>query len=224
MAWSKTQFRARYNRLAPFYDKGLWLYRAAGLRIDAYRQEAVHALRLSPGDTVVDLGCATGNNFPYLHAAVGPSGRIIGVDLAPAMLVQAERRARRAGWANVTLEEGDLSVFDLPPGVDGVLATLALGTVPDYDAVVARLAKALSGGARIADLELQWPERWPPWLARLAAALNRPLGVTSDVVHRRPADAIERYFNNAVTREVYFGAGYICSGAAPDQGDRHVRT
>ncbi|MDT0617450.1 methyltransferase domain-containing protein [Salinisphaera sp. P385] len=215
MAWSNAEFREQYSKLANIYDPGMWLYRAIGMDIEAYRQAAVDVLLLRPGDTVVDLGCGTGLNFPYLHAAARESGRIIGVDLTPAMLEQAERRARKAGWANVELVEADMSGYRFPADTDGLLATLALATVPDYDDILARAASELPAGARIADFELQWPERWPTWLARFAAWLNRPAGVTPDIVHRRPADAVARYFVEVEAREVYFGAGIICSGTVP---------
>jgi len=42
--------------------------------------------------------CGTGLNFPLLQAAVGPAGRIIGVDLTDAMLDGARRRVERNGW------------------------------------------------------------------------------------------------------------------------------
>lgn len=215
MAWSRTEFRERYSKLAAIYDPGMWLYRAAGIRIGAYRRHAVAALRLEPGDTVVDLGCGTGLNLPHLQHAVGPTGRIIGVDLTPAMLEQAERRVRKAGWRNVELVEADMSTYHFPEDTDGVLATLALATVPDYGDIVARAAAELPPGARIADFELQWPERWPKWLARFAAWLNRPAGVTPDIVDRRPATAIESHLTDVSTREVYFGAGVISAGRVP---------
>lgn len=216
MAWSRNEFRERYGRLARFYDPAMWLYRLAGMRIDAYRRAAVERLRLEPGATVVDLACGTGLNFPHLETAVGPTGRIIGVDLTPAMLAQADKRARHCGWNNIELINADISQYRFPAEADAVLATLALGVVPDYDAILARAAGSLRKGARIADFELKWPERWPRWLARLAARLNRPAGVTPDIVDRNPSRAIRRWFSSVQYAEVYFGAAYICSGSVPD--------
>lgn len=221
MALDRNEFRERYRKLARIYDPGMWLYRAIGFRIDDYRRDAVAALQLKPGDTVVDLGCGTGLNFDHLQAAVGPAGRIIGVDLTDAMLNQARNRARRGGWKNVALVESDMAEYALPADADGVLATLALSTVPDYEQVVARAARDLRPGARIASFELRWPQRWPVWLARFGAWLNRPAGVTPDILDRLPANAITHHFADVAYREVYFGAGYICSGRAPAQEMHH---
>lgn len=215
MAWSKAEFREQYTKLAKIYDPGMWLYRGIGIRTEQYRQTAVKALRLKPGDTVIDLGCGTGLNFRYLHKAVGPTGRIIGVDLTPAMLDQARDRTEKVGWENIELVEADMSEYPFPGEANGVISTLALATVPDYEDLVARAAQQLPVGAAIAEFDLQWPERWPNWLAQFAALLNRPAGVTPDIIHRRPADAIAKYFDAVETQEVYFGAGVICSGVVP---------
>lgn len=215
MAWTREDFRTAYSRLAPWYDAGLWLYRLAGVRVDHYRRLAVEALALRPGDTVVDLGCGTGLNFPLLHAAVGEQGKIIGVDLTEPMLERARQRAEHAGWDHVELVRSDMARFQLPADTGAVLATLALGTIPDYEDVVARTAAALSGDARIAIFEMQWPTHWPAWLARFAAWLNRPAGVTPDLVERRPADAICKHFRDVRLREFYFGAVMVGSGRAP---------
>lgn len=218
MALERSQFRDRYRKLARFYDPGMWLYRAAGLRINQYRRDAVAALGLQSGDTVVDLGCGTGLNFAHLYDAVGPSGHIIGVDLTDAMLAKARTRVRRNGWQNVELIESDMATYQVPTEADGVLATLALATVPDYDEVVAAVSARLRADARIADFELRWPERWPRWLAQIATWLNRPAGVTPDMVDRLPADAIRRNFTDVTYHEAYFGAVYVCAGGVPEPG------
>ncbi len=72
-----------------------------------WRKPAVEALRPQPGDTVLDLACGTGLNFPHLIQRIGPSGRLVGVDFTLPMLKRARRRIARQRWDNVTLLEGD---------------------------------------------------------------------------------------------------------------------
>src|SRR5699024_8334209 len=189
-----------------------------GLRINQYHRDAVAALRLQPGDTVVDMGCGTGLNFVHLRGADGTDGRIIGVVLTEAILAQTRNRASPNDWHNVELVEADMATYEVPVAADGVLATLALSTIPDYDDVVARAARRLRAGARLADFELRWPDRWPQWLARFGAWLNRPAGVTPDIVDRLPANAIRRHLTDVAYREVYFGAAYVCAGRVPGRG------
>ncbi len=51
-----------------------------------FAAKAVDRLSLQPGDHVLEIGCGTGRNLPFLSAAVGPQGRVYGVDLSPGML------------------------------------------------------------------------------------------------------------------------------------------
>ena len=214
MAWDRDDFRRGYKRLAPVYDRGLVLYELVGMRFGKYRRETIAHLQLQPGDTVVDLGCGTGVNLPYLVDAVGPEGRVIVVDLTPEMLTKAREKIDRAGWQNVELVESDMADFSFPEDVTAVLSTLALATIPDYDAVVQRVAEALSAGGRFANFELTWPEKWPDWLVKIGSRTQTAFGVTADLKDRKPATSIRRYFDQVDYEERYFGAVYLCTGTA----------
>lgn len=90
---------AWYDVFANFYDASLdATYRE-------HRQQALRALALQPGMTVVDVGCGTGASLPVLVPAVGPSGRVVGVDASPGMLQKAQARIRRNGWENVEVRQ-----------------------------------------------------------------------------------------------------------------------
>jgi demethylmenaquinone methyltransferase/2-methoxy-6-polyprenyl-1,4-benzoquinol methylase len=122
---SDTRRAQRYDRLAdiiPFFD---WLFFIpAGLR-----KHAVDRLSLKPGDCVLDVGCGTGRNFPFLREAIGPSGRIYGVDLSAGMLRKARKRDRHH-WTNIHLTEGDAANYLAPEPLDGVLFSLSYNTMP----------------------------------------------------------------------------------------------
>ncbi len=207
------EIRARYARIAGTYDDLVKLFPAFGFRLGHYRREAVAALQLSPGATVVELGCGTGLNFPYLQRAVGAAGQIIGVDLTPEMLAQARRRVERHGWSNVQLVHSDVGRYAFPTGVRGVLSTFAITLSADYDGAIRAAARALDGG-RLAILDLKLPEAWPHWLVALAARLNRPFGVTLDLAERHPWEVMERELRPVDFREHYFGALYLAVGEA----------
>src|SRR3954470_23718469 len=89
---------ATYRKKAKHYDFTSRLYPAPGYPQRAQRLRAVRALGLRPGDTVVDIACGTGLNFPLIEEAIGPEGRIVGVDLTDAMLSRAEDRIAANGW------------------------------------------------------------------------------------------------------------------------------
>ena len=210
MILNADEVRALYGRTANFYDRALSLYGLIG--IDRQRRKIIERLRLAPGDTVVDLGCGTGANFSFLEKAVGPSGRIIGVDLSAAMLERARSRLRRNDWTNVDLVEADVREYALPAGVTGVVATFALEMVPDYDAVIERIAKALPVESRLALLGVKRPERWPQWLVDVGIVLNRPFGVNRDYAALRPWQAVRRHMTMIEFEELYAGAVYRCVG------------
>ncbi|MFQ5344145.1 MAG: class I SAM-dependent methyltransferase, partial [Anaerolineae bacterium] len=155
--------RKIYSKRAARYDVSANLYKLIGIRLDTYRREAVRALGLRPGSTVLELGCGTGLNFPFLQQAVGPKGKIIGVDLTPAMLAEAKAKIQKHGWSNVELVQADVSRFEMPQepalsltkGVDGVLSTFALSLMPAYEEIIRKSAQALTSGGRLVILDLK---------------------------------------------------------------------
>jgi demethylmenaquinone methyltransferase/2-methoxy-6-polyprenyl-1,4-benzoquinol methylase len=85
-------------------------------------------LRLGPRDVVLDVGCGTGQAFPVLEEAIGPEGRLIGIDLSAAMLARAAERIERDGWRNVTLIESSVEEALVPVTADGALLSFVCPT------------------------------------------------------------------------------------------------
>ena len=106
-----------YRQRARHYDFTANLYYLLGYREWLYRQQAIAALHLKPGDTVIENACGTGLNFALCQKANGPQGKIIGVDVTDAMLAQAERRIKSNGWENVELAHRDARDYPFPTGL-----------------------------------------------------------------------------------------------------------
>ena len=212
MLLGKGEIRDLYRRRARRYDLTVRMYGLLGLRIDSHRRRTVEALGLRLGDTVVDLACGTGLNFELLQKAVGPSGKVVGVDLTDGMLSEAERRVSQAGWDNVELVQADVADYEIGQGVGGVLSTIALTLVPEFDAVIEQASRVLSPGGRLAVLDLKRPEGWPEWLVRMGAWVNSPYGVSLDLADRHPWESVRRYLQEVEYREFYFGALYLSVG------------
>ncbi|TKX58194.1 methyltransferase domain-containing protein [Halorubrum sp. SS7] len=125
--------RRSYDAWARVYD---WFARATA-SVGGVRAACVRSLDLAPGDTVVEFGCGPGVNLPALREAVGPSGRVVGVDVSTRMLDRAAGLVARRGWENVSLVEADA---ERPPvaAADAVLATFVTSLFPDPYAVVRR--------------------------------------------------------------------------------------
>jgi ubiquinone/menaquinone biosynthesis C-methylase UbiE len=206
-----------YRKKAKHYDLTSRLYPVPGYPQRAQRVRAVQALGLRPGSSVVDIACGTGLNFALIEQAIGPGGRIVGVDLTDAMLTQAERRKEANGWSNISLVQADAAAFDFPTEADAILSTYALTQVPECGDVIAHGAAALSHGGRFAVLDLKAPDNAPRWLAQLGIALVRPFGSIDEWIMRRPWETIRAAMNDTLTdlswTELFFGTAFLASGS-----------
>jgi len=206
-----------YRKKAKRYDITSRLYPAPGYPQRGQRRQAVQELRLGRGDTVVDMACGTGLNFSLLEEAVGPEGRIVGVDLTDAMLDQARGRIETNGWSNVSLVHADATEFDFPAGIDAILSTYALTQVPECREVIAHGAAALSGGGRWAVLDLKVPDSTPRWLAQVGTATVRPFASIDEWIARRPWNAIRTAMQETLVdvswTELFFGTAFLAAGS-----------
>jgi ubiquinone/menaquinone biosynthesis C-methylase UbiE len=212
-----------YRRKAKHYNVVSRLYPVPGYPQQVLRRRAVRALGLRPGATVVDLACGTGQNFPLIERAIGPEGRIIGVDLTDAMLAQAQRRVEQSNWRNVSLVRADAADYTFPAGLDAILSTYALSHVPECGAVIARGAEALAPGGRWVVLDLKSPDHLPRLPARLGLALGRPFGSIDDWLARRPWEelraAMEDVPGDLCWSEPCFGTAFLAVGSPALLGD-----
>ncbi len=212
MALTKIQLRDLYRKRAANYDLSANLYYLIGLREVKYRKRVVSALNLTRGDTVVEVGCGTGLNFPYLLQSIGETGRLIGVDLTDAMLEKAMKRVQRKGWHNVELVEADAANYVFPAGIQGVISTFALTLVPEYEQVIDHAARALSSGGRFVIADFKKPDRSPLWLVKLGVLITKPFGVSLDLTDRKPWQAMTKLFARVTVTELFGGFVYIAVG------------
>jgi ubiquinone/menaquinone biosynthesis C-methylase UbiE len=215
---------ATYRKKAKHYNIVSQLYPVPGYPQRAQRRRAIEALGLRPGDTVVDIACGTGQNFPLIEHAIGPEGRIVGVDLTDAMLAQAQRRTERNGWRNISLVQADAADFAFPTGVDAIVSTYALSHVPECGDVIAHGAAALSRGGRWVVLDLKAPDNAPPWLTQLGTALGRPFGSIDAWIGRRPWEGVRAAMQTALAdpswHELCFGTAFLAGGSPAAAGRR----
>lgn len=139
----------RYDRVARVYS---WL-EPLYLIFPPARVRAVVALGLEPGDVVLEIGAGTGRNFRYLVEAVGPSGKVIGVDPSPGMIAAGRRLVEREEWTNVELIEADAGLLRLDREVDGVLFSLSYSAIPDPRPALARAWESLRPSGRVVVLD-----------------------------------------------------------------------
>lgn len=143
----------RYDRicgLIPFFDRLLFLPRDL-------RRRAVETLALRSGDSVLEIGCGTGNSLPYLQAAVGSAGRVYGIDISSGMLRKASARRAAHHWNNVVLNQCDAADYTAPEVLDGVLFSLSYNTMPHHKRVLRGVWNALRPGGRLVIMDAKLP-------------------------------------------------------------------
>jgi arsenite methyltransferase len=88
-------------------------------------------LQLRAGETVVDLGSGAGFDAFLAAREVGPSGKVIGVDMTPAMLERARANAVKAGFSCVEFREGRLEALPVETAtVDAVTSNCVINLAP----------------------------------------------------------------------------------------------
>ncbi len=160
----------------------------------------------------MEVGCGTGLNFRFLRGVVGEEGKVIGVDLTPEMLKEAEDRIKRNGWENVELVQSDAAAYEFPEGINGVISTFAITLIPEYDRIIKKGAEALAQSGRLVVGDFRRPEAWPEWLVKLFVVITRPFGVTMDLAERTPWKSVARYLRPVAFEEYYFKSVYISVG------------
>ena len=208
----------KYRRRAARYDLSAKLYYLLGYPQRAHRRKAVEALELRRGSTVVEIGCGTGINFEFIQGAIGPEGRIVGVDLTDAMLARARERIESRDWGNVSLIQADAADFEFPAEVDAILSTYALTLTPRCGEVITRGAGALSPGGRWVVLDTKLPDGAPRWVRSLALSALQPFAVTEQWASERPWEAIRAAMDASLGdpswTELFFGFAFVAAGRA----------
>ena len=105
---------------------------------------------LRPAETVVDVGCGAGFDTLIAAQQVGSDGRVIAVDMTPAMLTKAEAGARALGLANVEFRAGYAESLPVAAETaDVVISNGVINLCPDKPAVFQEIFRVLKPGGRI---------------------------------------------------------------------------
>jgi demethylmenaquinone methyltransferase / 2-methoxy-6-polyprenyl-1,4-benzoquinol methylase len=211
MTLQPERVREMFDRISPSYDR---MNRLMSMGFDGrWRRLGVRMSGVRPGDAALDVCCGTGDFAVELRRAVGPSGRVVGLDFAPEMLAVARTKSPVVEWV-----EGD--ALDLPFG-DGEFAAATVGfgvrNLSDLRLGLAEMARVVRPGGRVVCLELStppapirpfsqvWTDRGVPVLGRLVAGDAAAYAYLPASVHRfPPADELARIMRDAGLADVSY--------------------
>ncbi len=106
---------------------------------------------LKKGDVVLDLGSGAGFDCFVVAPKVGPTGKVIGVDMTPAMLERARENAKKGNFANVEFRLGEIENLPVADNsVDVVISNCVINLSADKERVFAEIYRVLKPGGRVA--------------------------------------------------------------------------
>jgi demethylmenaquinone methyltransferase/2-methoxy-6-polyprenyl-1,4-benzoquinol methylase len=163
------EVRAMFDRISPVYD--LMNQLISGFQEPRWRRRAVRETRLRPGMSAVDVACGTGKVSTSLAKAVGPRGRVVGLDFSPRMIDRA--RKERSAVPGLSFVVGDALALPFEDAsFDATTIAFGMRNLPDYARGFAEMTRVVRPGGRVVCLEISRPrsalgraiQRWFDWI------------------------------------------------------------
>jgi len=178
-----------------------------------------------PGQTVLDIGSGAGIDCFIAAEKVGPTGKVIGLDMTPEMVERARQNAKEAGVTNVEFRFGEAEKMPVEDAsVDWVISNCVINLSPDKPAVFSEIGRILRPGGRISisdivaqDLPEAVRQSRDAWTGCLAGAIGEEAYVQGlEKAGLRDVRVTSRIVYDASQLKGLFGSTCCGAGAGQD--------
>ncbi|HYP17295.1 MAG TPA: arsenite methyltransferase [Opitutus sp.] len=137
---------------------------------------------IQAGETVLDLGSGAGFDCLLAARQLAGTGRIIGVDMTPAMITKARANAAKSGFGNVEFRLGEIEALPVADAaVDLILSNCVINLSPEKDRVFREAYRVLKPGGRLAIADVVATKPLPAALKAKLEAIGACVGGATEI-------------------------------------------
>jgi len=207
---SNDTIRDVYNSTARRYEMILNIYKALGVNLKKWRENAFDRLPELTKPRILDVAVGTGTNLPYLIEKFPDYEEIVGIDYTPQMLTRAKKRIASNNWRDVHIHLIDAKEMSkhIKGKFDLIISTYSLSIIPDSPSVLKEIQKVLTPEGYLMLLDCQKFTGLLSIFNPMAILLSTKLGGNSETYSVPVSNIAAKMFNPLSRKLLYSGMFY----------------